>query len=194
MASTTLEEVWKLVRELAESQKETDRKSQETDRQIQETELLVQETSRQIAAVSKKIGDLGNRLGEFVEGMVRPALVRLFQARGIAVHEVYPDVSVDRGNEGLQIDLLVLNDDDAVAVEVKSKLSQADVDEHLERLSKLKRLMPRYRELRLLGAVAAMVVPPPVARYAYRKGLFVLAQSGETVRILNDERFQPRTW
>jgi hypothetical protein len=187
MAGTTLEEVWKLVRELTESQKETARKSQETDRQIQET-------SRQIAEVSKKIGDLGNRLGEFVEGMVRPALVRLFQARGIAVHEVYPDVSIDRGSEGLQIDLLVLNDDDAVAVEVKSKLSQADVDEHLERLSKIKRLMPRYRELRLLGAVAAMVVPPSVARYAYRNGLFVLAQSGETVRILNDERFQPRIW
>jgi len=31
-------------------------------------------------------------------------------------------------------------------------------------------------------------------RYAYRQGLFVLAQSGETVVILNDAQFQPRAW
>jgi hypothetical protein len=31
-------------------------------------------------------------------------------------------------------------------------------------------------------------------RYAYRQRLFVLAQSGETVVILNDAQFQPRAW
>jgi hypothetical protein len=39
-----------------------------------------------------------------------------------------------------------------------------------------------------------MVVPEEVARYAYRKRLFVLAQSGDSVVILNDDQFQPRTW
>ena len=187
MSSTTLDEVWALFREVADAQKETDRKFQETDRKFQETD-------RQLRQIGKKIGALGNRLGEFVEGLVKPALVRLFQARGIAVHEVHPDVSVDRHNEGIQIDLLVVNDAEAVLVEVKSKLAQADVDEHLERLAKFKRMLPRYADVRALGAVAAMVVPPEVARYAYRQGLFVLAQTGDSVAILNDDRFQPRAW
>ena len=173
MSSATLDEVWALFREVAEAQKETD---------------------CQIKQMSKKTGDLGNRLGEFVEGLVKPALVRLFQARGIAVHEVHPDVSVDRHNEGIQIDLLVVNDTEAVLVEVKSKLAQADVDEHLERLAKFKRMLPRYSDVRALGAVAAMMVPPEVARYAYRQGLFVLAQAGDSVAILNDDRFQPKAW
>jgi hypothetical protein len=30
--------------------------------------------------------------------------------------------------------------------------------------------MPRYADVRAMGAVAAMVVPEDVARYAYRKG------------------------
>ena len=180
MSTVTLEEVWSLF-------KETDRKFQETARQFQETD-------RQFKQVGKKIGDLGNRLGEFVEGLVKPAVVRLFQARGIAVHEVHPDVSVDRYNEGIQIDLLVVDDTEAVLVEVKSKLAQADVDEHLERLAKFKRMLPRYADVRALGAVAAMVVPPEVARYAYRQGLFVLAQTGDSVAILNDNRFQPKAW
>ena len=87
-----------------------------------------------------------------------------------------------------------MNNTEAVLIEVKSKLSQADVDEHLERLAKFKQLMPRYQEVKALGAVAAMVVPDEVARYAYRKGLFVLAQSGDSVIILNDVQFRPQAW
>lgn len=68
------------------------------------------------------------------------------------------------------------------------------MDEHLERLEKFKRMLPRYGDVRALGAVAAMVVPPEVARYAYRQGLFVLAQTGDSVVILYDERFQPKVW
>ena len=171
--ATTLDEVWALFREVAESQKDTD---------------------RQIKLLGKQIGELGNRLGEFVEGLVKPAVVRLFQARGIDIHEVYPDVEVDRGTEGIQIDLLVVNDTEAVLVEVKSKLTLADVDDHLERLAKFKRLLPRYAEVRAMGAMAAMVIPKDAARYAYRQGFFVLAQSGETVVILNDAQFQPKAW
>ena len=73
-------------------------------------------------------------------------------------------------------------------------MSQADVDEHLERLVKFKQLMPRYQDVNALGAVAAMVVPDDVARYAYRKGLFVLAQSGDSLIILNDVQFLPKAW
>ena len=54
--------------------------------------------------------------------------------------------------------------------------------------------MPRYAAVRAYGAVAAMVLPDEVGRYAYRRGLFVLAQTGDSVTILNDERFQPRAW
>ena len=82
----------------------------------------------------------------------------------------------------------------STALEVKSKLTQRDVDEHLERLGKFKRLLPRYQNIQLLGAVAAMVATPEVARYAYRQGLFVLTQSGEDLVILNDAQFQPKTW
>jgi hypothetical protein len=45
-----------------------------------------------------------------------------------------------------------------------------------------------------MGAVAAMVILDNVASYAYRQGLFVLGQRGETIQILNNAQFQPRTW
>ncbi|MFZ4641501.1 MAG: DUF3782 domain-containing protein [Nodosilinea sp.] len=177
---------------------ETDRPMEEADLRFKETQQLLkqqsEETDRQIQQVSRQIGKLGNRLGEFVEWQVRPAAIRLLQERNIEVHELASEVSVQRDGEGLEIDLLAINTTQAVLIEVKSKLSQTDVDEHLERLAKFKRLMPRYQDVSALGAVAAMVIPTDVARYAYRQGLFVMAQSGDNLVFLNDPAFIPKAW
>jgi hypothetical protein len=211
--ATTADEVWQLLGELIQSQKETDRRFQESDRRFQETEQFLKEQSQQTERLLKEqsqktdqqirtvnqqlneqLGKLGNRLGEFVEWQVRPAAVRLFKERGIAVRELSADLSVQDGDEGIEIDLLVVNGSEAIAIEVKSKLTKADVDEHLERLDKFKRLLPRYQNLKILGAVAAMITPSEVARYAYRQGLFVIAQSGDDLVILNDQKFKPKAW
>lgn len=199
--SASKEEVWEMFHEVARrfqetdrQMKETDRRMQETDRQLKETDRLVKETDRKIKEVTQSIGRLGNRLGEFVEEMVRPAVVRLFQERGIAVHEVHRRSAAQREGEAMEVDWLVVNDTDVVVIEVKSELSVADVNEHLERLVRFKRLFPHYRDCKVMGAVAAMVTPDDAARYAYRKGLFVLGQSGDTVVIRNDLRFQPSVW
>ena len=226
--ATTADDVWRLLAELVEAQKETERRFQETERllreqtqeterllreQSQETERLLREQSQETERLLKEqaqetdrllkeearhlnqqIGKLGNRLGEFVEWQVRPAVLRLFQARGIAVNQLYGELILQDGNDSIEIDLLVVNRDTAILVEVKSKLSQADVNEHLDRIRKFKQLAHQYQSTKILGAVAGMVVPPEVARYAYRQGLFVLAQSGDGVVILNDDKFQPKAW
>jgi hypothetical protein len=192
--TATIEDIRAILKELAQSQQELSQSQQELSQAQKETDKQIKETDKQINRVSKQIGELGNRLGEFVEWQVRPAVVRLFQERGIDVHEFHPGISVKRDNEGLEIDLLVVNDTDAILVEVKSKLTQRDVDEHLQRLAKFKRLMPRFRDVKALGAVAAMIVPDEVASYGCRQGLFVLVQSGENVIILNDAEFTPQVW
>lgn len=171
--STAVDDIWLILRELVKSQKETDLKLKE---------------------VTSNIGRLGNRLGEFIEDALRPAVVRLFQQRGIAVHEVHQNISSQRDGEGLEIDLLVVNTSQIVAVECKSNLSVDDVNAHLERLAKLKRLLPVYADKQVLGAIAAMVINDNVAEYAYRKGLYVLGQSGEHLEIRNASDFVAAVW
>ncbi len=173
---------------------ETDRKFQETDRKFQETDRKFQQTDLKIKAVSESIGRLGNRLGDFVEEMVRPAAVRLFREQGIDVHEVHRGVEASRGGDDIEIDLLVVNTTDVVAVECKSLLSIDDVNQHLLSLRKLKKLLPTYAEKRVMGAVAAMVLPDNVGRYAYKQGLFVISQSGDHLLIRNDAKFKPQIW
>ncbi|CAN2039223.1 hypothetical protein GMMP15_1110010 [Candidatus Magnetomoraceae bacterium gMMP-15] len=43
-------------------------------------------------------------------------------------------------------------------------------------------------------AVAGIVLDKGVERFAYRKGLFVIVQSGEAVQILNNNKFKPKIW
>jgi hypothetical protein len=88
----------------------------------------------------------------------------------------------------------MVNGNQAILIETKSALSVQDVSEHLERLARFKKLFPQYRDFQTMGALAAMVVPDDAARHAYRKGLFVLGQSGDTVTIRNDRTFQPAVW
>ncbi|MFN3884483.1 MAG: DUF3782 domain-containing protein, partial [Rhodocyclaceae bacterium] len=105
-----------MIQSLAEQGKETDRRMQETDRRMQETD-------RQIRELKRQLGKLGNRLGEFVEDMVQPAVVRLFQERHIPVHRVYPNATArdDAGRVVMEIDLLVIDGEHAIAVECKSR-------------------------------------------------------------------------
>jgi hypothetical protein len=43
-------------------------------------------------------------------------------------------------------------------------------------------------------AVAAIEFVQEIDRYAYRQGLFVIRQCGDSVELANDEGFQPRAW
>ena len=189
---------------LKEHTQETERllkeQAKESEHKLQETERLMdkhtKEAARRSKELDKRIGDLGNRLGEFVEGMVAPGIKRLFQERGIVLRTVSRDVSSSDPALGLatQIDLFAIDGDCCVLIEVKSKCSIDDVNDHIERMGKFKRLFPEYADKKAYGAVAAMVMPEDVAKYAWRKGFFVIAQEGDAAVILNDAKFVPAAW
>jgi len=162
--------------------------------QFKETDKKIQETDRLLKQVTQQLGDLGNRLGEFVEHAVAPAVLRLFQEQGIDVHEVYRNVVSKRNGEALEIDLLVVNDGVLVAVECKSQLTVEHVDKHCQRMEKLKRIMPRYANYCVMGALAAMVMIESVKEYAQAQGFYVLCQNGDGIDISNEATFTPKAW
>jgi len=207
--TTTADDVWKLLAELVEAQKETERCFQETERRFQETERVLKEqsleterilkeqslkTDRQITRLSQEIGNLGGKWGRFVENMVAPACETLFLNRQIPVHQVSQRVRKRLDGKTLEIDVLVTNENHVLVVEVKSSLSVDDVKELIKNLTEFRQFFPEYNHKQLYGAVAGIEIEEGADKYAYRQGLFVLAQRGENVAILNDPEFQPKTW
>jgi hypothetical protein len=176
---------------LKEQGLETDRRIREVSQEIQAVSLKV---NKEIAQVNKQIGDLGGKWGRFVENMVAPACETLFLKKGITVHQVAQRLKRHSAEKTLEIDILVTNEAHVLVVEVKSTLGVTDVKEFIEDLSQFRLFFPEYAQKDLYGAVAGIEIEKGVAKFAYRQGLFVLAQSGETVTILNDDNFQPKCW
>ncbi|MBC1197048.1 DUF3782 domain-containing protein [Microcystis aeruginosa BLCCF158] len=176
-----------LERQAAEAKLESERRAAEAERSMAELKRTVERTS-------KAVDSLTTRWGRFVEELVEPAVLRLFQEKGIDIKEVYPRARVKRQGIAMEIDILGVDDTDLVVVECKSRLSQDDVDEFIEKLTRFKIAFPHYKNYRAYGAVAGIEINEGVDRYAYKKGLFVIKPSGDTVAIINDADFQPNTW
>jgi len=209
----TVEDIYQLFRASSE---EFDRRLRENDRRAEEAKL---ESARRLAEIervftesklererslakleqtvertSRAVDSLTTRWGRFVEELVEPAVIRLFSEKGIAVKEIYPRARVKREGIAMEIDILAVDDTDLVLVECKSRLSKDDVDEFIEKLTRFKIAFPHYKNYQAYGAVAAIEINDGIDRYAYKKGLFVIKPSGDTVAIANDVNFQPMTW
>ena len=173
---------------------EADHRSAEADRRAAEADRRMQKLERTVENTNRAVNALTTRWGRFVEELVRPAVVRLFQKKGINVTRTFLRMRSEPGNVPMEIDVFGVNGMNAIAVECKSRLSSDDVDEMCQRLGNLKKAFPEYGSYRIFGAVAGIEVDDNVGRYAYQKGLYVIKPSGETVEIVNDEKFQAIAW
>ena len=187
----TLEDIYALFQR---SQEEADRRFAEADRRAAEAEERLARAEAIAAQANQAVNSLSSRWGRFVENMVAPAALHLFQDRGIAVQEVYQRVRSARGNLNLEIDILVVDDDVAVIIEVKSRLTQDNIRQVLRSLERFKAAFPHYTDYQLYGAVAAIEIDKDVDTYADNQGLFVIQQSGDSVEISNTSDFTPGTW
>jgi hypothetical protein len=156
------------------------------------------EFHERLLETDKRIGNLAGTWGKFVAEMVKPKIVELFKEKGIQIETTIQSVEGFKdGQKYYEIDLLLINTNVAVVVEVKSSLSIDDVNEHLARLEKIKKVSPKRIDLSgvtIYGAVAGMIVEGEADKYAYKKGLFVLRQKGNIVEIVNDFKFKPKEW
>ena len=174
---------------------------QELERAIQEVWALFKETDKKIAEVSKtaklafdSVTALTGKWGRFVEGLIAPGTISMFKERGIEVEKIYQRVKAHKDGKEMEIDILAINKEYAVLIEAKSTLGIEDVNEHIKRLKAFKKFFPEYSARKVIGAVAGIVIEEGADRFAYRQGLFVIGQTGETVKILNDKTFKPKIW
>ncbi|MBW4482438.1 MAG: hypothetical protein KME14_07840 [Tildeniella torsiva UHER 1998/13D] len=174
-------------RRIAELNSEADRRAAEADRRLQRLESVAANTSREVAGLT-------TRWGQFVENLVAPAVIRLFQERGIEVQEIARRMQSKRPGAEMEIDIFAVDGDVAVAIEVKSRLSRQDVDDFLVRLGRFRQAFPHYTGYRIFGAVAGIEIDEGIDRYAYQQGLFVIKQTGDTVALANDSAFRPAAW
>jgi len=181
-------------RRAAEAKAEADKRAAEADKRAAEADKRLAKLEKSVDRTTKAVDSLTTRWGRFVEELVEPAVIKLFRAKGIDVKETYSRARVKRNGLAMEIDILAVDETDVVLVECKSRLSKDDVNDFLEKLEHFKEAFPHYRNFNAYGAVAGIEIDEGVDRYAYKQGLFVIKPSGDTVAIINDDKFQAKFW
>jgi uncharacterized coiled-coil protein SlyX len=193
----TFDDVWAAMMETERRFQETDRRFQETDRMIKENAQQMKETDRKIDRIGKQIGDVHNKFGKMAEHMVAPSISSRFNELGF-----HFDAAADgqkmldgQGRILAEIDLLLENGDYIIAVEVKVEPKEADISHHLKRLEILRARMDRRGDKRKIrGAIAGAIYDKAVKEAVSEAGMYVVAQSGDTMKIEMPEDFIPRDW
>jgi len=157
---------------------------------------VLQEVAKRQEENARQIGKLSSRMGEVVEHMVAPNLREKFRELGYDFPKANPnsDVSDRTNNIHLEIDVMLENGDKAMLVEVKTKPTTEDVQEHIKRLEKMRVYADLHGDKRMfLGAVAGVVMTDNVKEYALKQGFFVIEPSGETFNIIPPNN-KPKEW
>ena len=164
---------------------------QETDKKFQETDRKIQETNQQL-------GSIGIHLGEFTESMVRPGVVNKFNSLGFNFDDMYQNRKIRDPKTGrylAEVDIALENHDFVIVIEVKFKLRNKDIDEHIERMEVLRSIADSKNDNRkYLGAIAGSIVTDETRNYALKAGFYVLEQSDDIMKLDIPEGFLPREW
>ncbi len=214
-------ETREMMRETDKKFKETDNKFKETDKKFQETALRFQETDKRFKDLEKlhqrndeeykaakkelerieriqqkKYKQLESMFtgqwGKLVESLVEGKLVSILKQRNIDVKETY--TRIESPEKDMELDIIAANGKDVVVVEVKTTLKIQLVDEFLEKLERFRVLFPRFAEENIFGAVAFLRDEASAAKYAQKKGLFIIKATGDSASIVNRENFIPKNW
>ena len=178
----------KLMAEVSEKQKETVEQMKETDRRMDKRQK----------ELDKRMGYLDNRFGELAEHLVAPGIVKRFNELGYRFDGAWPrgyEVPGEDGNLKAEIDLLE-NAETLMAVEVKAKPRGKDVKDHIRRLEMLREYRSnRYRDDRkIMGAIAGAIFREGEKNATLKAGMYVIEQSGYTMKIDVPQGFVPREW
>ena len=222
-------EIWKILKQVSENQKETNRALKEskletdralkeskleTERQRQKTEQQRRETERALKASHLKTEKLIDRVslqiqksdsrffnyrwGKFVEALVNDALFGLLRKKGIDISYSYcravGSYQEPSGREQKrEIDILLANGKEVVAVEVKTTLSYADLKYFLETLKNFKKYFKHYKSKKLYGAMAYLdVSKQDVINQVEEAGLFIIKATSKGAQIVNRPTFKPK--
>ena len=162
------------------------------------TTKQIEANTKQMEDANKRLGRYENRYGEMVEHMVKPALVKGFNALGFEVTRAGQNFKIfdAKNNIFTEVDYFLEDGDKVIIVEAKSKLTTEDVTDHVERMRKVKAHAELRGDKRIyLGAIAGLIINDNERDFALKNGFYVIQPSGKAFAITVPEgAYAPKEW
>ena len=181
--SATWDEIREILRETTELVKRVDQQQEETARRMQETDRRMQETDRKFKELAARFT---STTGHIIEGLMEPAAMKLFQDKGFNVNRCWKNFKKHEKSSGrkLEVNLLLLDDDIAIVVEVKTNCTLRSIEHFVSQMAFFKEVCPEYSDKTILLAVAAINYDRDARQEALQQGLLVISVSDNDVFTL----------
>jgi hypothetical protein len=171
---------------------------------LQETERIFKENAEQHRRemeeskreFNERLGKYINLFGEVTEYEMAPKMREKFIEFGLTFPKAERNVSIRDyvNNIFLEIDVMLENGDKAVLVEIKTKLTVERINDHIDRLEKMRKYADLHGDKRtFLGAVAGVVVTEKERNYALDQGFYLIEPSGQDLSITSPSG-KPKEW
>ena len=185
-------------KEKLEAKKRQDEWDRQTRERREEDDRMAREFDRRVEETDRQCGLLGNRFGEMGEHLVAPNIREKFNELNFNFIMCSKNIEIkipgDPNAHG-ELDLLLENGSVSIAIEIKAKPTKADVNKHLKRMALLRRAgAQKFSSCKLQGAIAGAIMTDDIRRYIHQMGFYAIEQTGDTVKIITPENFQPREW
>jgi len=211
----TFEKVWASIQELRKSQAETDRMlkenaerwEQEAKRREEETKRDAQmianwkaDFNRMVRRSNKQLGELHPRFGQMAEHLVTRHICRRFNELGydfryytskLDGQKIYDEY----GKVKAEVSMVLENGETIMAVDVETHPKVKDVELHIRHLEIVREFRSKINDKRKIqGAIAGVIFGTAEKKATVEAGLYVIEQSGDTMKIDVPEGFVPREW
>lgn len=177
----TAEDVWKMFEKTDAQMKETAAQMKENEKKMYEMFAEGRAWSRENQARIKYLDQLYSlHWGQLIEALTEPAALKLFKKAGIKISHAYKEAHKRINTEHpMEVDVILCNSEDVVAVEVKTTCHIKDVDHFLKQMKYFKENFTEFEGKNVYVAMAGIEFKNNSDAYAQKKGLFVLKTSGE---------------
>ena len=132
--------------------------------------------------------------GKLMETLVEGDLIRLLNERGVYVNDIAREREKIFEGKEYEFDIVAIDGDIIVVVEVKTTLRLRDINAFIKKLEMFKTIFPRYRDNKILGAMAWLKANEGGKQRVIREGLFAIKATGNSSSIVNPENFKPKAF
>jgi hypothetical protein len=145
---------------------------------------------------NKRMGEIHNRLGDIAEFTFVPeAILEKFKEMGYEFDNYYRRHRIfDKdGYARAEYDIVLCNGDTVVLIEIKIVFRQEHIDRFIQQMSVA--TDEKYKGKKIIGAIAGLEITNEVKNYALARGLYVIEQAGEDIKIDTlGGKFKPKIW
>jgi hypothetical protein len=179
--------------------------SEQTKRTIDQLSIENRKTSAEVRKVTKTLdesfGGISRRLGRLTELVVVPKIRFNMNELGHNFESSKVDMLIrgvvgGRKEDIAEVDMLLYGLTEAMAVEIKTRLKDHHVKDHIDRLQDLRDNEDDagIKDKKLFGAMVGIVVDDLAREVAKRNGLYVVEIREEEGKLIIDKPETCRTW